>query len=159
MEYNEIKHLLEKYLEGETSLEQEEQLRQYFLNNDAIAEEFDYAKQLFTHLHKVSEQKMIQPIKIQEKSIIQRRLWPIIGVAASVLLGIMLVLFYPKQPEIVYGYKNGQPITKHAAMVEAQNAIKLVQINMHRGTKDLKYLSKFNETQKLITNTKRYENN
>lgn len=49
MDYKNINHLLEKYWEGETSLQEEETIKQYF-NNGSIAPELEQYQPLFQFL-------------------------------------------------------------------------------------------------------------
>jgi phosphopantetheine adenylyltransferase len=47
----EIKHLLEKYFQAESSLEEESRIKNYFLNNNLIETDIEEEKSLFIALH------------------------------------------------------------------------------------------------------------
>lgn len=51
MELNEIKKLLENYYEGSASLQEEQQLRNYFQNNE-VPDELSADKELFAYVQK-----------------------------------------------------------------------------------------------------------
>lgn len=88
MEYKSIKVLLDKYLDGETSLREETLLKDYFQNNQQIPKDLAYAKTMFLTFkkeNKVSAKQYLVKAK-------QKMYW-LSGLAASVaiVLGILFV--------------------------------------------------------------------
>lgn len=83
MNINNIEELLDRYFEGETSLEEEEQLRQYFRQNH-VEKEFEIYTPIFNLLDKEREmlETVVPPKKSKKHTLIY--LWA--GVAASLLL-------------------------------------------------------------------------
>ena len=73
MVYNrsEIEELLNRYFEGETSLQEEQTLKEYFLNADNVPAKWNYAKAMFTGFssnkevtsHTVAVKKKGMPLK------------------------------------------------------------------------------------------------
>ncbi|MDP4291546.1 MAG: hypothetical protein Q8908_10745 [Bacteroidota bacterium] len=88
-----IQDLLDKYFEGETSLEEEQELKRFFQKTEILPEEWKAYKHLFAYF--VTEGTITLPVKdgIQKK---KNTFWVIatgFSLAASVL--ILLTLFIP----------------------------------------------------------------
>ena len=64
MDYNNIKQILEKYWEGETSLQEENLLHEYF-NSDDVVEELKDVQPMFQYFKE--EQKHVLKIQILTK--------------------------------------------------------------------------------------------
>lgn len=103
---NKIDKLLQLYFDGESSLEQEEELKKYFLS-DEVADEHKEFTMLF---HFFDSQKQIKmeytftPPKREQKNI--RFLW-IAGAAASIFIALLL-MFTPSND--TYMLVNGESI-------------------------------------------------
>jgi len=145
MEYNHIKQLLDKYLEGESSLEEEQELAVYFLNTKDIPQEFAFAKAMFCQFKQ--EKEVTYPRRRTRRSIILK----LSAVAASIAIVIGLGFYLPKQDQPIYGYINGEPIRdKAVAISEIESALSMVSKNYNRGTEELDQLTKFNEATDLF---------
>ncbi len=94
MEENRVKSLLNKYWEGETSLEEEKELHSYFQSAE-VKDEFRSIQPLFAFFSEAGEMKMQGDVKLLEKDFPKRKVvnlrW-IINVAAS--LAIFFALFF-----------------------------------------------------------------
>ncbi len=152
MDYKRIKDLLDQYFEGNTSVAEETELREFFNNEEQIPAELEYGRALFSFL---KEEKIITHKKaINSKKPRYRVLLYISGIAASLFLGIFLT-FMNTEPEneIIYAYINGKPITdKNIAAKYSKQALLAVSQNLDHGTKNLDYLSKLNKIETLIKN-------
>ncbi len=87
MDCSRIKHLLEKYLEGESSLNEEELLRKYFTENKIIPLELEYAKPMFCAF------KSEQNVQVKKEFTNRAKLYSIFGIAASIVIMFGLVFF------------------------------------------------------------------
>ena len=157
MEYVKIKILLEKYFDGESSLEEERALREYFTRNEVVPEEFAYARELFLYFNEESDVRFENSEVVKTKRLQRKYLLRLTGIAASILL-IAGVLFYALRPEtqVTYAVINGVKITdKEIAIKETRKALLLISDNLNEGTKDLGYLTKLNEVQQLISKNKK----
>lgn len=108
----EIKNLLHQYFEGETTLEQDQQLIEYF-NSDKVAEELNKYKGLFIGLSELSATATAADDDKLDASIMEtihkyesdsknntRKLWQFISsIAASVILVIGGFLFYQQEEQ------------------------------------------------------------
>lgn len=91
MELGRIKILIDKYFEGVTSLEEEQEIAAYFAENDDIPEQFKSAKAMFEAFGKLRSEKPSAEVHTPSRSdrrvggiTLNRRWWA--GVAASVVL-------------------------------------------------------------------------
>lgn len=154
MEYAEIKKLLKKYLEGETSLEEEALLREQFNQTDLpgddpeLKEMFRYfvdARQETAPQFNITDELNTLIQNAQEKQTL-RRLNPLyawIGSAAAVLLislGIFQYLNKP-EPKVKDTFKDPR-----LAYLETKRALLLISNTMNRNTANLKYLAKVDES-------------
>lgn len=147
MDYNEIKILLRKYLDGDTTLKEEQLLQDYFQNNEDIPQEFTYAKTMFNQFKQAKTVSYSQ--KTKHKTLPILRLTAI-AVSIALLAGIGIHQMVPQQ-KTIYGYIDGKPITdKTVAINEIENAFDQISQNLNRGTKNLNQLSKFYKTKQLI---------
>lgn len=111
MDYREIKVLLDKYLEGESSIREEDELKRFFNENENIPEELLFAKELF---HFFGAEKSIEYTKEFEQKKPRRKinLYTLSSIAASLLLALFFVFSNHKTDEkIIYAYINGEAIT------------------------------------------------
>jgi hypothetical protein len=154
MDYNEIKELLNKYLEGETSLEEEALLREQFnksgfpVDDPELKEMFHYfakARQETTPQFNITDElnTLIENAGEKETRHRFRPLYAWIGSAAAVLiisLGIFHSLNKP-EPTIKDTFKDPK-----LAYLETKRALMLISNTMNRNTANLKYLAKVDES-------------
>ena len=91
MDYNKIELLLHKYFEGATTLAEEEKLNVFFTNTEEIPESLLYAKDIFNYRKEEKSSKYARVLK-PRKRIIKRSHYYLSGIAASLLLGLILTL-------------------------------------------------------------------
>lgn len=82
-----IDNILEKYFEGETSLEEERLLKSYFQSKDIASEHLIYAP-IFQHLSNEQTEIAEQPKPKAKKRL---PLWLSVAACAAILIGIFLV--------------------------------------------------------------------
>ena len=138
MELDNIKKLLDAYFEGNTTLEQEEQLRQYFQKED-VAAEFSVYKQFFSALGQAKNEQSRISIKLPtEKSNKVRSWW---YAAAAVLIfaigmGSMQYAQLQKEKEAIMALKK----TREAMLFLSENlnkgAEQLIIVNQFEIAKD-----------------------
>jgi hypothetical protein len=154
MEYHEVEILLEKYLEGESTLEEESRLRQYFSQPD-LPPEYRGMHDLFRYFD-LTAKEAEAPFDISSEinSIIEREsnnkrrvgmrsilVWV---TSTAAVLAIALGIYR-------YTYKP-QPVVKDTftdpkmAYLETKRALLLVSRAMNRNTASLKYLANIDES-------------
>lgn len=152
MENNEhIRELLDKYLEGNTSVEEESKLRAFFSRRD-IPKEFRSEAHWFNHISAQTisndeinslERDLSQWVDRQEaaQKTIRLRSW-IISIAAgfAILVGITLFLKYKQTDTLKDTYEDPQ-----IAYLEAKKVLMYVSETLNKGTEKLQPVSHFEE--------------
>ncbi len=163
MDYN---SLLEKYWEGETSLEEEKMLRTYFNANDVAPDLLRY-KPFFLYqkaeqektLSDNFEQELLAKIKLEEKPIVKINrnqnvsyYFSRIAAALTLLLGVWF-LFKPADMKTgqIAAVEEDTFDNPEEAFNELKSALLLVSRNFEKGkSKSMKGVMKINTLQKTV---------
>jgi len=163
MNFKVIEDLLEKYYNGETTLEEEKQLKEFFLR-EQVPVHLEPEAELFRTMHAVSEQKMDDAdfdrkfMERIETPVIpvyssRRKFYFSLSLAAAILLLVGLLFtfrdaFYKRSFENTIS-------DPQLAYSETRKALMLVSINFNEGLNQVQHLSGFqkgmDEMQKLST--------
>lgn len=135
-----IKKLSEKYWAGETSLEEEAELKEYYKQNPSLTQEGQYFRQV-KQLQNEPNIRFSHPAKIG-----MRARWSVAAAVTVGLIAAVLVLedarnqdqFAIEDPQEAY------EITKKALM--------MVSSGLNEGKKYSKEITKLNEAEELVTN-------
>ena len=148
MEFDDIEKLIEKYLEANTTLEEEKLLQEYF-NSDNVALHLQEYKGLFVFFKQnrkeVFTKKII--IKTDEKRKNNKK-W--IAIAASITL--LCTLFVGKQEYEAYQQKKQFAQIKEALQMVSSNlhkgneALYAISNNLNKGKEAIDYLYTYEET-------------
>lgn len=129
-----INQLLSLYEEGESTLEQEQELKMYFSSGNYDSDFEAYAS-LFKFFEKESNVQFKGEAAIEKKS--SRYFW--INIAASICIVLGGVWFYDY-------YENQQKLEEaRLAFETTQNALNLISINMNQGLEKLEYVEVFSQ--------------
>jgi hypothetical protein len=172
MKTQRMKILLDKYYKGETSIDEENILMNYFLDND-VPEEFCEDRKLFVGLNELKEEDIVVPENLkndilnkleplQENKIkkINFSLYKVMSVAASVVLIISTVFLLNRNVDTYDDPQLAYAETKEALytvskyfnkMEEAVKPLKNVE-KIDETREDLEYLNLFNKGLDLISN-------
>ena len=152
MDYNNIKNLLDKFLNGNTTIEEEKSLNAFFTNQREIPDEFAYAKMMFNYF----ESEKVVTIPVKNIKVFRKSVITITSIAASVAIVLTLgFLHTSSKQKKVYCYINGEPVhNKEIAMIETQKALTLVTNNLNCGLNEFSELSKLYTTKQIIFKTK-----
>jgi len=131
MELSKIESLLEKYLNAETSLQEEVTLKNYFLSGD-VAPEFKEYEAMFSYFNHSKAETLKTPLQLNSK----KTNWKWLSVAASVAL---LVSVY---------VGNGYLAEKQARQQYAQitSALQLLSSNLNKGNEAMANLYVYEDT-------------
>jgi hypothetical protein len=155
MELNEIKKLLEKYYEGSTSLEEENQLKKYFQNNE-VPDELQADRELFAYVQKESsafaisvglEEKLAGWVDSQEqKEGKYRRMFFYLKIA-SIAAGIAIMIISYIAIDRFNSKKLANDTYKdpQLAYAEVKRTLLYISEQLNRGTRPLASVSKINE--------------
>ncbi len=155
MEPNEIMKLLENYYEGLASLQEEQQLRNYFQNNE-IPDELSADKELFAFIQKEAssgpmsvglEEKLSDWVdgQSQKEGKSQRLLFTLKMASIAAGVAIMLISYmaidqYNKKKLSKDTFKDPQ-----IAYAEVKRTLLYIAEQLNRGTRPLTAVSKINE--------------
>ena len=137
MELVNIEKLLQRYLDAETTIAEENKLKNYFLS-DNVAPHLAAYKSLFEYFSISKKEELTKPIQLKS----EKRNWRWLSVAASVVL---LVSLYT-------GYENNQQREAEKIYNETQMAFNMLSANLNRGNDAILQLQHFDKTTKKIFN-------
>jgi hypothetical protein len=141
MEFAKIEKLIKKYLNAETTLEEERFLKDFFKNNEVPDQLIEY-KVLFNYFNLSSYEKSDRKINLPRKTTNLK--W--LSVAAIVIFFIG-----------VYSINQNNISEKEEAMqayLETQKALNIISQNLNKGNHAIAQLQTFEETQNKIFKNK-----
>ena len=134
-----IQELLDKYFEGETSLQEEQILKDYFLSTADIPAEWYSAKAMFTGFCS-NKEVTSRTVIVKKKGMPLKRIAAAVAVVA--LLSVSVALFVPKEKEI-YCYVNGKPVTDYElALKHAERAFGIMEKEISKPAQSLDLIEK-----------------
>ncbi len=163
MEYREIEEILNRYFEGECTLEEEAQLKHYF-SKPALPAEQTEMKVLFQYFTE-AKQDTAPPFDVSDNlnSLIEKewkketrnrfgRVLAWAGSAAAVIVLSLGIFQYTNKPEAIVKqtYIKDTYQDPKLAYLETKRALLLVSRTMNRNTSNLKYLSKFDQSLRQV---------
>lgn len=144
-----MKALIEKYFEGETSLEEEVQLREYF-NHGQVADELKMYQPLFQHFASEQEQvvsdgfdeALFHKMEASEAKIVKMRAWPkqllrIAAIGAVLVVAMIFLQRSNQKPAQVASvdWSKYEITDEKLAYEETVKALKLLSSKLNKGTK------------------------
>ncbi|MFC4740563.1 hypothetical protein ACFO3U_11230 [Flavobacterium ponti] len=144
MELQKIEKLLEKYLEGTTSLEEEKIIKNFFAN-DNVPSHLESYQSLFEY-YKISKQEMSKEFIIPKN---KNNYIKWFGVAAS-LVFVSIITFMYLQENTTNQENLDTFKTPEEAFVETHKALQLVANNMNSGLENVAYLEEYEKTKEII---------
>ncbi|MFD1293932.1 hypothetical protein ACFQ5N_08805 [Lutibacter holmesii] len=135
MELDNIEKLLQKYLDAETSIAEENELKRYFLSNN-VAPHLEQYQALFGYFSISKQEVHTKPLQLKT----QKKNWKWLSVAASVVLLVGLYTGYQKneqrKAEIIYN--------------ETQVAFNMLSTNLNKGNEAIAQLQYFETAKSKI---------
>ena len=135
MELANIEKLLEKYLNAETSITEEKELKNYF-SSDNVAPHLAEYQALFGYFSTSKNERYTKTIQLKS----QKQRWKWLSVAASIVL---LVSVYS-------GYENIQQRKAERVYTETIGALELLSTNLNKGNVAIAQLQRFEDTTNKI---------
>jgi hypothetical protein len=157
MEYNKIRELLEKYWEGESSLEEEEMLRSFYAvqHNDLPADLLE-AQPMFRYFSEEANRELAELPPIQLAAVVKPMFWEHwMKYAAIFLIAVGLGYagrqYQQKQErmDVVLAQRDTYDDPEKAYAV-TKKALQLLAKNLNKGTSQVQKLSYFNEATEKI---------
>ena len=143
MESAEIEKLLNLYFEGETNLEEERVLLNYF-NNEKVADHLLQYKPIFVGLAAAKREKSKRELRLSpEKQRTIKAWW--YSAAAVVVVAIGVGSFYLSQPRLTL--EEREALT---AFEESKAAMIFLSENFNKGAKQINFVDQFTITKNEI---------
>ena len=142
MELAKIESLLDSYFKGETSLDQEKILREYFSSADVAPHLMAY-QGLFIGLKNAQKEVSEREVSLPESSTNSRSWWLSIAATLVILLGVVGLQFSANQ----------MTTEEQHALTEfnkSRTTILLMSKSFNKGTQELAVISQFTETKNRI---------
>lgn len=136
MELHTIELLINKYLEGETSMNEEKQLRTYFSSGN-VAPRFKEYQVLFGFFEAEAARTYDIPKSIGDRK--KPHAW--LAVAASIAIIVGVFLFRPAPQEASGVIKDPE-----VALQKTKEVLHLIAQQMHQGKEGLVYLTEIDRT-------------
>ncbi len=131
-----IEQLIEKYLDAETTLQEEAVLQDYFVNSK-VAPHLEEYRALFGYFAESKNERYTKTIQLNTK----KKNWKWLSVVASVA-----ILF-----SVYKGYNNNQERAEaEIAFQQTQEAFQLLSKTMNKGTVAIGYLGEYQTTTNKI---------
>jgi hypothetical protein len=146
MESNKIETLLEKYFRGETSIAEENQLRDYF-SSPNVSPNLEQYKPIFGYLALAKEQNFEQEIVLKSKK--RNLAWLSIAASVVVLLGIGTYSYFN-----YYNINQNQDLGTYddpeIAFRETQKALSMLSTHLNTGIESVQYIQEYENSKNLI---------
>jgi hypothetical protein len=149
MELNKIENILEKYFQGETSIAEENELKEYFSSSN-VAQHLEQYKPIFGYFSKVKEQKSTHEVPLQTKK--RNVAWLSIAASAVVLLGIGTYFYMSEKnaTPVVAQSELGTYDNPEKAFAETQKALALLSNNVNVGIESVQYIKEYEQSKNKI---------
>lgn len=148
MELDKIENILEKYFQGETTIAEENQLKEYFSSSD-VAQHLEQYRPIFGYFSQVKQQKSTQEIPLKTKK--RNVAWLSIAASVVVLLGIGTYYFAgEKTTPVVAQSKLGTYDDPEEALAATQKALALLSNNVNVGIESVQYINEYEQSKNKI---------
>jgi hypothetical protein len=146
MELDRIENLLEKYFEAETSIAEEQELKDYFTSSE-VAPTLEQYKPIFGYAVQAKKEQFIATIPLN--TIKRKRVvWLSVAASVAVLLGLGLFTFnhfnQPKSED--YGTYDDPEV----AFRETQKVLAIISEHVNKGIGSLGYLNEYEKSKNKI---------
>ncbi|OIV44069.1 hypothetical protein [Flavobacterium johnsoniae] len=152
MELDKIENILEKYFQGETTIAEENQLKEYFSSSD-VAQHLEQYKPFFGYFSQVKQQKSTQELSFSEPRKKKRNAaWLSIAASVVVLLGIGTYYFASEKsaaPAVAQS-ELGTYDDPEEALAATQKALALLSNNVNVGIESVQYIKEYEQSKNKI---------
>ena len=145
MELNKIETLLEKYFEGQTSIDEEQELGAYFSSSD-VAQHLKQYQNLFNYFSTSRSEESQKEFKIKTKK--TKVFWLSVAASASILIGTGAIIYSNTTNNASNDL--GTFENPEVAFKETQKALHLLSKNVNVGIESVSYINEFQDSKNLI---------
>ena len=136
-----IEKLLEKYDNGETTLQEEQQLKDYF-SQETVAPHLEMYKPMFTYFLVNQQEQFNKDVPLETRSY-QWYKWISVAAVAVIMLSVYFNL--PNQADQYGTYDDPE-----MAYNEVKKSLEMISTHFNKGTSSMNYLNEVEKTTSLI---------
>ena len=151
MDLNNIEQLLTKYLDGETSLLEEQQLKRFF-NQETVPAHLEAYKPLFNYFTASQEDTFTAQLPLKSKTNITYK-W--LSIAALVAISFGMYFNWSVSSQDLGTYSQDQT---QLAYKEFVKSLQMVSTNFNKGTTSVSYLQELNVAKSQIAYLNDFQN-
>ncbi|MDR6968302.1 hypothetical protein J2X31_002319 [Flavobacterium arsenatis] len=151
MELDKLEILLEKYFEGETSIAEENQLKEYFSSSN-VAQHLKQYKPLFGYFSASKQQEFTQEVPLVSNNQTKKRTttWLSIAASVTVLLGAGTFTYF--NYDNTQSQELGTYDDPEVAFRETQKALSLLSQNVNVGMESVQYIQEYETAKNKVFN-------
>lgn len=147
MALDNIEKLIDKYFEGETSIAEENQLKDYFSSSN-VAQHLQQYQPVFGYFSQAKEQQFTQeiPLKSKKRNVV---IWMSIAASVVVMLGVGSMMYFEnnKSEQFVACTPEDNP---ELALEQTQKALALVSEHLNTGIESVGYINEYENSKNKI---------
>lgn len=159
MELDKIEILIEKYDNGQTTLQEEQELRTYF-SQATVAPHLEVYKTMFQYFLLTHEEQFTKDVPLKPKKTIALYKWISVAAIAVLMFGIYFQVNQPAEltDEQYLAYSQTKEAlnllsSQFTKGTENMDALGLMTSSLNKGTENLAYINQFsNTTNKIFKN-------
>ncbi|WP_268847474.1 hypothetical protein [Flavobacterium aestivum] len=142
MEFSKMEALLEKYFEGETSIAEENELKEYFSSSN-VAEHLEQYRPLFGYFGEAKKEKLTNNVMLISKK--RKVAWLSLAASVVVMLGIGTYTYFNantvKENKELGTYDNPEE-----ALAATQKALAMLSNHVNVGIESVQYIQMYEVT-------------
>jgi hypothetical protein len=147
MEFNKMEALLEKYFEGETSIAEENELKDYFSSSN-VAPHLEQYRPLFGYFTEAKEQKLTSEVPLVSKK--RKVAWLSIAASVAVLMGVGTYTYFNNMDTAKESKELGTYDDPEEAFEATQKALAMLSDNVNVGVEGVQYLQVYQVTKEKV---------
>jgi len=159
MALDNIEKLLEKYDSGETTLQEEQQLKHYF-TQETVAPHLDVYKPMFQYFTLTQQEQFTKDIPLKPRKTYKLYQWISVAAIAVLMFGVYIQVNKSNEPtdEQLLAYNQTMEAlnlvsSQFTKGTENMNALGLMTSSFNKGTENIAYINQFsNSTNKIFKN-------
>jgi len=160
MVLNNIEKLIEKYDNGETTLKEEQQLKDYF-SQETVPPHLEVYKSMFQYFLHTHEEQFTKDVPLKSKKTYSLYQWISVAAVAVIMLGVYFQMSGPtelEKQEALLAYNQTMEVFNLMSSnlnkgTEGVQALNMVTTNFDKGTDNIAYLGEMSKTTNKILKT------
>ena len=153
MVLNSIEKLIAKYENGETTLKEEQQLKDYF-SQETVPPHLEVYKSMFQYFLYTHEEQYTKDVPLKSKKTYSLYQWISVAAVAVIMLGVYFQMSGPtelEKQEALLAYNQTMEVFNLMSSnlnkgTEGVEALNMVTTNFDKGSENIAYLGEFSKT-------------